>query len=51
MNEDVSAEPRVLRRLGRPADGADYRPMLGLRDQALFQPLVGVEEVGITDAQ
>ena len=51
VNEDVSAEPRVLRRLRLGADGSDYRLMLGLRNQPLFQPLVGVGDVGIAEAQ
>src|SRR5262245_59502658 len=51
MNEDVPAESRVLRRLRPGANGAHYRLTLGLGDQAFFQSLVGVGDVGITDAQ
>src|SRR5262249_1822476 len=51
MNKDVSAESGVLRRLRLGADGADDRLMLGLCDQSLFQPFVGVGDVGVADAQ
>src|SRR5499426_3440694 len=51
VNEDVSAEPRVLRWFQLGVDGSDDRLMLGLRNQPLFQSLVGVGDVGIADAQ
>src|SRR5262247_2937965 len=47
VNEDVSAELRVLRRLRFGAYGSGYRLMLSLRNQPFFQPFVSVGDVGI----
>src|SRR5262245_61451330 len=49
VNEDVSAESGVLRRLRFGADGVGNRLILGLRDQPLSRPFLGVRDVGIAD--